>query len=426
MKVVARAVDTVCPPRLGGGFRWLLSSSWATNIGDGLALAAGPLLVASQTDDPLLVALAGFLEYLPWVLFGLPAGVIADRFDRRTIIIFVNLARVAVIAVLATAIFTGVVNVAIVLIVSFLLGTAEAIVDITSETILPMLVDHEHLGVANARLSVGHVTFDHLVGPPVGAFLFAAGMAVPFVTQAVLVALGALLISRISLPPITAGTRSRPMRGDIAQGVRWLWRHPAIRALTLTILSFNITFGATLAILVLYADQRLGLDAVGFGLLTTASAIGGVVGNVVYGPLERRLGMAWLMRIGLVIEIVTHLTLALTTTAAVAMSILLLFGVHESVWGVTETTIRQRAVPTELQGRVGSVYLLALMGGLAVGAAIGGILARIWGITAPFWFAFAGSVVILALIWRRLADIAVADSSSTVPAGAYSVPHPRT
>ena len=92
----------------------------------------------------------------------------------------------------------------------------------------------------------------------------------------------------------------------------------------------------------------------------------------------------------------------------------------------TETTIRQRAVPTELQGRVGSVYMLALMGGLAVGAAIGGILARIWGITAPFWFAFAGSVVILALIWRRLADIAVADSSSTEPAGAYSVPHPRT
>src|SRR6188474_2534072 len=107
-----KVVDLVAPPRMGAGFRWLLSSSWVTNLGDGIAVAAGPLLVASQTHDPLLVALAGLLQRLPWLLFGLHAGVIADRHDRRRIVIAVNVARALVLAVLALSIATEVVSVA--------------------------------------------------------------------------------------------------------------------------------------------------------------------------------------------------------------------------------------------------------------------------------------------------------------------------
>src|SRR5215218_9282882 len=124
-----KAVDLVAPPRMGAGFRWLLSSSWVTNLGDGIALAAGPLLVASQTHDPLLVALAGLLQRLPWLLFGLYAGVVADRHDRRLITIIVNLVRAAVLAVLAIMILTDAVDVAIVLVAMFVLGTAETFAD---------------------------------------------------------------------------------------------------------------------------------------------------------------------------------------------------------------------------------------------------------------------------------------------------------
>jgi MFS family permease len=403
---VARVVDVVCPPRLGAGFRWVLASSWTTNLGDGIALASGPLLVASQTSDPVLVAAAGFLQRLPWVLFGLPAGVLVDRHDRRAILILVNLARAAVVGVLAATILTGTVNVAVVLAAMFLLGTAETFADITAGTLLPMIVPADHLGVANARLGVGFITVNQLAGPPLGAVLFAAGMASPFVAQAVCMALGALLVGRITLPVVSDEPRARSMWAEIVEGARWLWAHAPVRTLTLTVLAFNVTFGSTLAILVLYAEQRLGLDELGFGLLTTVGAVGGILGTVAYGRLERRLGPATLMRIGLVVETVTHLTLALTRLPVVAMGILLVFGVHESVWGTTVVTIRQKAVPTEFQGRVGSVYLLALMGGLVVGAALGGVIARVWGITGPFWFAFAGSCLILAAIWRRLDAIA--------------------
>ena len=130
------------------------------------------------------------------------------------------------------------------------------------------------------------------------------------------------------------------------------------------------------------------------------------------GRLERHLGLAMIMRVGLVIETLTHLVLALTTWAWLALVVFFVFGVHAFVWGTTSTSVRQRAVPTEMQGRVGSVYMLGVMGGMVAGAAIAGPLANRWGITAPFWFAFVGSAVILALIWNQLGHIAHADEET--------------
>ena len=88
------------------------------------------------------------------------------------------------------------------------------------------------------------------------------------------------------------------------------------------------------------------------------------------------------------------------------MVVFFVFGAHAFVWGTTSVTVRQRAVPGELQGRVGSVNTVGVFGGLVVGSAIGGLLAQRFGVTAPFWFAFAGSAVFLVLIWRQLAHIA--------------------
>ncbi len=391
---------------MGSSFRWLLASWWVTNIGDGIALAAGPLLVASQTRDPLLVALATLLQRLPWVLFGLYAGVIADRLDRRMIIIVVNILRAAALAALTVTIVTDAVNVGVVLATMFVLGTAETFVDTTGSTLLPMLVDKADLGICNARLMFGDITLNRLAGPPLGAVLFAAGMAWPFVTQAVSVALGAVLIRRIATT-MPARPELRPrVRTEIAAGVRWLWNHPPVRTLTMTVVLFNITFGAAISILVLYALERLGLGPLGFGLLTMSAGVGGIVGTMAYGWLEKNLGLANIMRIGLIIETITHLTLAVTTSASVAIGVLFVFGMHEAAWGTTASTIRQRAVPAEFQGRVASVYLVGVFGSLVVGAALGGLIAGLWGVTAPFWFAFVGSALILAGIWRQLEQIA--------------------
>lgn len=411
---MSRIVETVAPRRLGVGFRWLLASSWVSNLGDGISLAAGPLLVASQTHDPALVALAALLQWLPPLVFGLYAGVLADRLNRKAIVVTVDLLRAIVLVVLTASITTDVVSIAVVLVAMFLLGTAEVFADNTSATLLPMLVHRDDLATGNARIMTGFITVNQLAGPPIGAALFAVGHAVPFVTQAVVVAAGAVLASRIALPPHgrDAGERTQ-VRHDVAEAFDWVLHHAAVRTLVLTIFVFNITFGAAWSVLVLYATQRLGMGAIGFGLLTTVSAVGGIVGTLSYGWITRRLSLGDIMRVGLVFETFTHLALALTTQPWVALVIFFFFGAHAFIWGTTSTTVRQRAVPRELQGRVGSVNMVGTYGGLVIGSGVGGVVAQHWGLTAPFWFAFVGSAIFVVLIWGQLAHIAHADEQTS-------------
>ncbi len=405
---IARAVETLAPSRLGGSFRWLLAASTLTNVGDGVALAAGPLLVASLTRDPLLVSLTLLSETLPPLLFGLFAGVVADRFDRRRIIAVVNVVRAVVLALLAFTVVNESVSIAIVLAALFILATTETFADVGSSSLLPRLVRREDLGVANARLSGITLLTNQLVAPPIGAALFVAGMALPFATDAACFALGAILVLRIvHAPPDQAvASRRSTIRADLAEGLRWLLGHPAMRTLALTIVAFNVTFGAAWSVLVLYASERLGMTAVGFGLLTTAMAVGGIVGTTLYGRLERRFALATIMRGGLVIETLTHLVLALTTSPVIALATFVVFGAHELVWGTTATAVRQRAVPDALLGRVTGVYTVGVFLGIVIGTPIGGLLARTYGITAPFWFGFVGSAILVLVLWRQFDNIA--------------------
>ena len=408
--LLAPVTDTIVPTRLGRSFRWLLASSIITNVGDGIALAAGPLLVASQTRDPFIVSTAVLSQQLPNLLFGIPAGAIADRIDRRWIIAGVNLARAAVLAVLATTIAGGAISIVVVLGALFILGTAEIFSDVAGQSLPPQIVERADLGVANARLTTAYLLANQLVAPPIGAFLFAVGMALPFAANAVCFTLGAVLVTRVVTDGASAANERarhvRDLRAEMVEGVRWLMANPPMRTLALTIVAFNITYGAAWGVLVLYASDVLGMNAVGFGLLTTAVAIGGIIGTAAYGRLERRFSLATIMRGGLLIETFTHLTLALTTSPAVALVTMGVFGAHEFVWGTTSTVVRQRAVPDELLGRVTGVYTVGLIGGLVIGTPIGGLLAREFGITAPFWFGFIGSALLVAILWREFDKIA--------------------
>jgi MFS family permease len=402
----ARLTEIIVPARLGTRFRWLLSSTIVNNLGDGIALAAGPLIVASLTRDPFLVSMALMAQWLPMLIFGIFGGALADRVDRKRMVVVVNLARAGVLTALVLIIVTGNASIAVVLGVLFILGTCETFSDSASSTLLPTLVARKDLGVANARMQGALLLTNQLVAPPIGAALFVAGAALPFATNAAAFALGALLISRIAGNMRSERTEMASVWVDMGEGIRWLLGHAAMRTLALTIFTFNVTFGAAWSVLVLYAGDRLGMGAVGFGLLMTATAVGGVIGTLSYGTLERRFSLAQLMRAGLIIETVTHLALALTTIPAIALLTLFVFGIHAFVWGTTATVIRQRAVPNELLGRVGGVYRVAIVGGLVIGAPLGGILAGAFDITAPFWFGFIGSAILVVLLWRQFAHIA--------------------
>ena len=189
------------------------------------------------------------------------------------------------------------VDIAVVLAALFLFGVNETFGDTATATLLPMLVDKRDLGIANSRALTGVIVWNQMATTPTyAAALFAAGMALPFASESVCVLAGMVLISRVRLPAHGASARRARVSDDIREGWRWLWGNAAVRTLAITIFTFNVTFGAAWSVLVLYARERLGLGALGFGLITTAMAVGGLLGAASYGWLERHVRLGVIMR----------------------------------------------------------------------------------------------------------------------------------
>ncbi|MEU1884903.1 MFS transporter [Micromonospora rifamycinica] len=391
--------------RLGADFIRLWTASAVSNIGDGVTMAAGPLLVASVSNDARLVAGAAFAQQLPWLLFALVSGAYVDRLDRRLLIVVVNLARGVALAALAATVATHTVTVPIIYAVVFLLGTGETLADTAMGALLPAVVVPERLPSANARLAATFTIGQQFVAKPLGAWLFVVAAAAPFGFDALTFVVAAVLIAGIRpVPPVQQPGPRITLRGEIVDGVRWLWRQRLVRTLAISMGIGNLAFCAAFAVFVIYCRQRLDLSDVGYGFLLTAFAVGGLFGATVAAKLAHAFGSTAVLRAGLVIEVVTHVTLAVTTTPWVAAVVLVGFSIHAMVWGVIVTSIRQRVVPSGLRGRVGGVYSLLDLGGAALGFLLGGLLAGAWGITTPFWIAAAAMTAVTVGAWRPLRE----------------------
>ncbi|WP_433337689.1 MFS transporter [Spirillospora sp. CA-294931] len=393
---------TLGSARFGADFPKLWTASAVSNLGDGVTAVAGPLLAATLTRDPALVAGAAFVQTLPWLLFALVSGAYVDRVDRRGLIWTVNLARAATLAGLSMLIAADAVSVPLLYAALFLLGTGETLADTASVARLPAIVPPERLASANALLTATFTVGNQFLAKPLGAGLFVVAAAVPFGFNAVTFVVAAVLVASMRPaedPPPPSG---RSVRAEIAEGVRWLWSHRLLRTLAVSMGVANVAFCGAFAAFVLYARDVLGLSEVGYGLLLTTFGVGGLVGTGLARGLERRFGATALLRAGLLLEAATHLTLASTRNAWVAAAILVVFGVHTMVWGVIATTVRQRATPDRLLGRVGSAYSLIDFSGAAVGMLLGGLLASALTVSAPFWIAGGVTLLVAAAAWRPL------------------------
>jgi Na+/melibiose symporter-like transporter len=389
--------------------------------GDGVTVTAGPLLAASITHDPLLVAGALFAQQLPWLIFTLFSGALVDRLEPGRLMVTADLLQAAAIGGLAASVLAGAAHLATLYGALFILGVGSTVSSTAALSLPPLLVSPDDLVRANAGLQAVQLVGADLAGPPLGACLFVLAAGLPFAFDAATFVAGAALIASIRQRRRTTGAAPEParLRQEITEGIRWLVAHPGLRMLAAAICVMNIMLGGTLAILVLYVRVRLGLGAAGYGLLLACSAAGGVIGTVIVTRLLTRVGASLLLRVGLIIECATHVSLALTRRPWVAALTLVIFGVHNGVWNVVTVTLRQTAVPTHLLGRVNSVYYTFSMGGFALGSLTGGLLAREFGLTAPFWAAAAAVAVVAMLAWRlftpgHLTTKAAAASASRV------------
>jgi MFS family permease len=389
----------------------LWTANAVSNLGDGVTLVAGPLLAATLTRDPRLVAGLAVAQRLPWLLFSLISGALVDRLDRRRVMVTVDAARAAAIGLLGVAVLLDLATLPLLYAVFFALGTAETLFDNAAVSILPAVVPRDQLARANGRLLGVQMVTNELVAPPLGGLLFATAAAVPFLLDAGSFAAAAALVAamggrfRVERP---VGDAPSTLRAEIAEGVRWLARHRLLRILAVAIALMNLTLSATLSISVLYAQERLGLGAVGYGVLLASMAGGGITASLVAERVVGWLGPATTMRLGLVIESSTHLVLALARSPLLVGASFALFGFHAMTWSVISVSLRQELIPARLLGRVNSAYALFGFGSLSLGAVAGGLLAARYGLTAPFWCSFAAMSVLTLACWPILNARAIA------------------
>jgi MFS family permease len=389
------------PPerRLGSSFWRLWTASTISNLGDGIDLAALPLLAAALTRDPVLVAGLATAARLPWLLFALTAGALVDRTDRRRLMVAVNVVRGGLVAVIAISAATGTTSIWLLYVVSFLLGVNETLFDNAAQSLLPAIVAPPLLETANGRQQAAEMVANTFAGPPLGSILFSLTVSAPFWADSASFVIAAVLIATIagSFKPVRALDQPRrTLRADVAEGIRWLHGQRLLRTLAILLGVANLAQNLWFATFVLFAQDELGLSDRGYGFLLSAMALGGVFGGMLSGRITRAVGPSPALLGCLIVDGVVTIAMGLCSSAWAVAALSVLSGVFIVTWNVITVSLRQRIIPDHLFGRVNSVYRFIGWGSIPIGAILGGILADAFGLRSTFFV--GGAVVLLSLI----------------------------
>jgi MFS family permease len=382
---------------LQGRFWRLYASSATSNLADGIGRTALPLVAASCTRDPVLVAGLTTFAFLPWLLFALVSGALVDRVDRRYAMSAANAVRALSSGslVLLTVLHAG--SVAALYVVAFLLGTAETVYDSATRALLPQVVGRRDLDRANSLLTVEETLGQQFVGSPVGSALFALAVALPLGLNAAGFAVAAVLVLTVRGAYRPARAERTSVRRDMAEGVRWLSRHRLLRGLTLISAATAFAQSMGTGVLVLYVLEVLGLPSGAFGLILVGTGVGGLLGGLLTPPLTRRFGRAPMLTGGAVVAAVAEGAFALTTSGVVATVLGAVSAAGVMVWNVLTMSLRQSLIPEAVFGRVQGAYRTLVWGGIALGSLVGGAVAHAVGLRALF-LVIGAALLVLAVV----------------------------
>lgn len=416
-------------PALGSRFHRLLLSSGLANLADGIGVLAWPWLASLITRDPLAIALVGVAQKLPWFLFALPSGVITDRFDRRRLVIAMDVLRfVTLITLSAVMLLPGMLPDIpvedfprdliywLLLLSALIVGFAEVLRDNSAVTLLPSIVPHARLETANGRMGSLETVMNMMIGPPLAGLVIALALPLAFGLYGLAFAFAGLLI--LSIPGEFRTERPEPRHwiAEIREGAAYLFARPLLRDLAMGLGVLNAIEVMLLMGLVLYAQEVMGLNSAEYGLLLTGLAVGGVIGGLLGEPIIRRFGASACLRATIACCIVWALVVLLVPVPILVWAALALSAVTGMVWNIITVSLRQRLIPPHLLGRVNSVYRFFGLGTMPLGVFLAGVsvtlaehvMPRPQALGMPFILGAILSVLLLAGLWARVSPKALA------------------
>ncbi|GAA1847289.1 MFS transporter [Microbacterium koreense] len=399
---------------LSRDFGKLWTAAAFSNLADGLGRTAVPLIATTLTRDPLAIAAIGALAFVPWLVFGIPAGIIVDRFDRRWIMALANTLRGGTALLLAVLTVAGSLDIWWLLGAVLVFGVGETLFDNATNAIIPTLVERRSLDRANGFMQAAQITIDSFIATPIAGVLFAVSLALPLWVGAggyvIPIALALLLPVVAARPlrepaparahpavgarptapdaataaasgePLVAATVAgapRPPGGSSArEAAAYLWRHRFLRAMVLYTSVLGSAFAFAQAPTFLYFLDELGVVPAAIGVVTAVIGLGALTGSLIAAPLVARFGRGAIMLTGTVLAGVSLIGVWLAPELITGMLAYALMACAISMWNVPWGALRQAIVPGALFGRVLGIIRTVTWGLFPFATLLGGFVAR--------------------------------------------------
>jgi predicted MFS family arabinose efflux permease len=379
------------PPPLPLTFNRLAWSNLAAQSAEQIALAAAPIVavlvlgVGEGQTGLLQTALT-----LPFILFAIPAGLLADRISRRWLMAGAEGLRAAALAGILLLIWLGLMTLPLLALLGFIAVCGTVVYSVAAPALVPSLVAPSQLPAANARIELAR-TVAFASGPALGGVLVGwVGAAPAFGCAAALSVVAVVLLSGIYEPARKPAPRRHPLQ-DIREGAAFVLHHPLLRPVFITQFIFNTASFLLLAVFVPYAVRHLGLTATGVGTTLAMYGVGMVVGALSATRVMRRFAFGTVIGLGPVTGFVAAAVMALTTivpTPWLAGLSFFLLGVGPILWVISTTTLRQSVTPPSLLGRVSAINIMSY-GARPLGSALGAIVGGFYGAEACLYLTTA-------------------------------------
>jgi MFS family permease len=389
---------------LGSAFDRIWVASITTNLADGLLKVAAPLLAVTLTDSPFLISLLSALVMLPWLFFAIPIGGLVDRVDRRLALAGANATRFLITAIVALLIATDAMSIYWLYVATFIIGICEVLVDTTSQSLIPQVVEEKNLDRANSRLQVSETVIQEFVGAPMSGLLYSIAIVIPFIANSAGFVIATILV--LLVPPQlvkdlkeSSGRNQSTFKKDLSIGLKFMFAHQRIRKIVFITTSIGFFASLSSATAVLFVLKVLEVPTRSFGLVMAIQGAGGVLGGLLAPKLSSRWGRGPVMAI----SITTTCLSMIATGFAPNVYLFIVFGFAIAFfitnWNILLMASYQTMIPNELFGRVHGARRTFVWGLMPIGALVGGWIATI-DLRLPFVVGGLGATLICLASFR--------------------------